>query len=42
MKGVLFLKLNHFPNLEDKKSIFEAIKITLALMLDYDEVIMFL
>lgn len=42
MKGVLFLKLNHLPNLEDKKSIFEAVKITLVHMLDYDEVRMLL
>lgn len=38
MKGILFLKLNHLPNLEDKKSIFEVVKITLAHRLDYDEV----
>jgi hypothetical protein len=24
MVGVLFLKLNHLPNLEDKRSIFET------------------
>lgn len=42
MKGVLFLKLNHFPNVEDKRSIFEAVEIMLVHKLDYVEVRMLL